>query len=77
MSQSVERQVVLPFAQVVRISFNSMRVRLSRSLITTASLALAIAFVAYIWSGIRDPECGLAARRLRRFKRTSSPAATK
>ncbi len=51
MSQSVERQVVLPFAQVVRISFNSMRVRLSRSLITTASLALAIAFVAYIWSG--------------------------
>ncbi len=51
MSQSVERQVVLPFAQVVRISFNSMRVRLSRSLITTATLALAIAFVAYIWSG--------------------------
>jgi putative ABC transport system permease protein len=51
MRQSVERQVVLPFAQVVRISFNSMRVRLSRSLITTASLALAIAFVAYIWSG--------------------------
>jgi len=51
MSQSVERQVVLPFAQVVRISFNSMRVRLARSLITTASLALAIAFVAYIWSG--------------------------
>lgn len=28
-----------------------MRVRLARSLITTASLALAIAFVAYIWSG--------------------------
>jgi ABC-type antimicrobial peptide transport system permease subunit len=28
-----------------------MRVRLSRSLITTATLALAIAFVAYIWSG--------------------------
>jgi putative ABC transport system permease protein len=51
MPPSVERQVVLPFGQVVRISFNSMRVRLSRSLITTASLALAIAFVAYIWSG--------------------------
>jgi hypothetical protein len=51
MSNAVERQVVLPFAQVVRISFNSMRVRLSRSLITMASLALAIAFVAYIWSG--------------------------
>jgi putative ABC transport system permease protein len=51
MSRSVERQVVLPFGQVVRISFNSMIVRLSRSLITTASLVLAIAFVAYIWSG--------------------------
>jgi putative ABC transport system permease protein len=51
MSQSVQRQVVLPFGQVVRISFNSMIVRLSRSLITTATLALAIAFVTYIWSG--------------------------
>lgn len=51
MSKSVERQVVLPFGQVLRISFNSMVVRLSRSLITTATLALAIAFVAYIWSG--------------------------
>jgi putative ABC transport system permease protein len=51
MAKSVDRQVVLPFGQVVRISFNSMIVRLSRSLITTASLALAIAFVAYIWSG--------------------------
>ena len=50
-SQSVERQVVLPFGQVLRISFNSMIVRLSRSLITTATLALAIAFVTYIWSG--------------------------
>lgn len=50
-SKSVERQVVLPFGQVLRISFNSMVVRLSRSLITTATLALAIAFVAYIWSG--------------------------
>jgi len=51
MSRSVERQVVLPFGQVLRISFNSMIVRLSRSLITTATLALAIAFVAYLWSG--------------------------
>jgi len=51
MPQSVQRQVVLPFGQVLRISFNSMMVRLSRSLITTATLALAIAFVAYIWSG--------------------------
>jgi putative ABC transport system permease protein len=51
MSRSVERQVVLPFAQVLRISFNSMVVRIWRSLITTASLALAIAFVAYISSG--------------------------
>lgn len=35
----------------MKISFNSMRVRLFRSLITTLTLALAVAFVAYIWTG--------------------------
>jgi len=48
---SVQRQIVLPWAQVIRIAFNSLRVRLYRSLITMLSLALAIAFVAYIRSG--------------------------
>lgn len=50
-SSSVQRQIVLPWGQVMRIAFNSIRVRLFRSLITMLSLALAIAFVAYIWSG--------------------------
>lgn len=51
MKQSVERQVVLPWMQVVKIAFNSLRVRFFRTLITTITLSLAIAFVAYTWSG--------------------------
>lgn len=51
MRKAVERQIVLPWSQVVKISFNSMRVRLFRSLITTLTLTLAIAFVAFTWSG--------------------------
>jgi uncharacterized membrane protein YccF (DUF307 family) len=51
MQKTVQKQVVLPWNQVVKISFNSMRVRLFRSLITTMTLALAVAFVAYIHSG--------------------------
>jgi putative ABC transport system permease protein len=50
-TETVQRQVVLPWGQVIKISFNSMRVRLFRSLITTLTLTLAIAFVAYVWSG--------------------------
>jgi putative ABC transport system permease protein len=48
---SIQRQVVLPWSQVIRIAFNSMKVRLFRSLVTTLTLALAVAFVAYLWSG--------------------------
>lgn len=51
MEKSVSRQIVLPWGQVLRISFNSVRVRLFRSLITMATLALAVAFVAYTWCG--------------------------
>lgn len=51
MRESVQRQIVLPWKQVFKISFNSIRVRLFRSLITTATLSLAVAFVAYTWSG--------------------------
>ena len=40
-----------PLGQVLGIAFKSLKVRLSRSLITTATLALAVAFVAYTWSG--------------------------
>ncbi len=51
MGGAVQRQVVLPWGQVVRIAFNSMRVRLFRSLITILALALAISFVAYTRAG--------------------------
>jgi len=51
MRPTVERQVVLPWAQVLRISFNALRARLFRSLITTATLVLAVAFVAYTFAG--------------------------
>ena len=51
MDKPISRQIVLPWSQVLRISFNSVRVRLFRSLITTATLALAVAFVAYTWCG--------------------------
>lgn len=51
MADSVRRQVVLPWGQVIKISFNSIKVRLFRSLVTTMTLALAIAFVSYTWSG--------------------------
>jgi len=49
-SRSVERQVVLPWGQVVRISYNSIKSRFFRSLITTLTLTLAVAFVAFTWS---------------------------
>lgn len=48
---SIQKQVVLPWKQVLRIAFKSLRVRFSRTLITTVTLALAVAFVAYTWSG--------------------------
>jgi len=51
MPKAVQRQIVLSWSQVVKISFNSMRARLFRSLITILTLALAVAFVAYIRSG--------------------------
>jgi hypothetical protein len=50
-NKTVQRQVVLPWMQVVRIAYNSMKVRFFRSLITTLTLALAIAFIAYLQSG--------------------------
>jgi hypothetical protein len=48
---AVQRQIVLPWRQVMKIAFNSLRVRFFRSLITGATLALAVSFVAYLWSG--------------------------
>jgi hypothetical protein len=44
----VSRLVVLPFLKSVEIAFKSLRVRFFRSLITTMSLVLAVAFLAFI-----------------------------
>jgi putative ABC transport system permease protein len=43
----MERQVVLPFGKSVEIAFKSIRVRFVRSMITTISLVLAVAFLSY------------------------------
>jgi hypothetical protein len=46
--EGVHRLVVLPFMKSVEISLKSIRVRFFRSLITTMSLVLAIAFLAFV-----------------------------
>ena len=43
----MERQVVLPFGKSIEIAFKSIRVRFVRSMITTISLVLAVAFLSY------------------------------
>jgi len=43
----VKRQVALPFAKSVEISFKSLKVRFFRSLITTISLMLAVSFLSF------------------------------
>lgn len=48
MPYSPKKQVVLPFAKSVEIAIKSIKSRFLRSLITTISLVLAIAFFAYI-----------------------------
>jgi predicted lysophospholipase L1 biosynthesis ABC-type transport system permease subunit len=44
----VERLVVLPFLKSLEIAFKSIRVRFLRSLITTLSLLLAVAFLSFV-----------------------------
>lgn len=46
--ERVDRLVVLPFAKSVEISFKSIRVRFFRSLITTITLVLAVAFLSFV-----------------------------
>ncbi len=48
--EKVGRQIVLPFTISVRISFNSMRIRLGRSIITISGILFAIAFLMSILS---------------------------
>lgn len=46
--KAVHRQVVLPFRKSLEISFQSIRVRFFRSLITTLTLVLAVAFLTFV-----------------------------
>ena len=43
-------QVNLPFSKAIEISFNSVRIRFGRSLITVSGIVLAIAFLMSIWT---------------------------
>ncbi|MFZ7125077.1 MAG: ABC transporter permease [Desulfobacterales bacterium] len=47
-SDAIHRQVVLPFGKSIQIAFTSIRVRFFRSLITTLSLVLAVAFLSFV-----------------------------
>lgn len=47
----IQRQVRLPIAKAVEIAWKSIRLRLSRSLVVTSSIALAIAFLVSILCG--------------------------
>jgi len=50
MATSVQKQVQLPLAMAVRIAFNSLRVRLTRSILTGLTIIMAIAFLTNIWT---------------------------
>ena len=47
----MDRLVELPFGKSVEIAYKSIRVRFFRSMITTLSLVLAIAFLCYVQTG--------------------------
>ncbi|MHC1789610.1 ABC transporter permease [Solidesulfovibrio sp.] len=57
-SDRIARQVVLPFRKSLEISIKSIQVRFFRSLITVASLVLAVAFLSFILTG-SDVAAGL------------------
>ena len=47
----MDRLVALPFGKSIEIAYKSIRVRFFRSLITTLSLVLAVAFLCYVQTG--------------------------
>ncbi|MEN6438781.1 MAG: FtsX-like permease family protein [Syntrophobacter sp.] len=47
----MQKQIILPWGQVARIAYNSLRVRFFRSAITIGTLTLAVSFVVYTWAG--------------------------
>ena len=46
----IEQQIELPFGESVRISFQSLKIRFGRSIITTAGITLGIAFLVSVWT---------------------------
>ncbi len=48
MSRAVERQIKLPISKAVEIAWKSIKLRLSRSLVVTSGIVLAMAFLMYI-----------------------------
>ena len=46
----MESQIALPLSKAVEISFNSVKIRFGRSLITVSGIVLAIAFLMSIWT---------------------------
>lgn len=57
----IEKQVRLPLARAGEIAMKSLRVRMGRSVLTLVTIAMAIAFLAFIWM-TRVAEPALAAR---------------
>jgi putative ABC transport system permease protein len=49
--RGVRRQIELPFTEAIRISFQSLKIRFWRSMITTAGILLGIAFFVAVLSG--------------------------
>ena len=46
----LEEQIDLPFVESLRISFQSLKIRFGRSVITTAGITLGIAFLVSVWT---------------------------
>ena len=49
-STQIEQQIELPFGESLRISFQSLKIRFGRSIITTAGITLGIAFLVSVWT---------------------------
>lgn len=47
-TQNMKRLIILPFRKSIEIAFQSIKVRFFRSLVTTMSLVLAVAFLCYM-----------------------------
>ena len=66
--QTIGSQIALPLTKAIEISFNSVKIRFGRSLITVSGIVLAIAFLMSIWTtnavvdglkGANDPQINL------------------